>query len=415
MEEPVFTAVGQDSLSIELQSRFVRWLDSRKPQEMKMLDAYQDAMKIARDDDTKGSGIAKGDKSRPLFVGSTRNKIRSARAKIKDSLFGSGRMPFDTSPTNEQLKRYADAVEDILSMQLKDMQFKRMLGGATNALCTYGTSVIFGPFQREKEHSTVGLAPDPVTGLMRLQERTFKYPCPYFEHGPSMDVYPDPEEADETRGMGVFWSGWKQPFEVQSWAAQPGYNAEAVSYAVTQLSNNSSSEGSDLTTDARANLYRFSRDGRVRVLRYFGRVNASALDAWMAENGQMPAPEAGMAAPAEQAGQSEAPRQVDTSETVEAVVILAGGVVIKADRSPYKAGYRPALRAVYEEVEHEFWGVGIADNNESHQKVVNGAFRMYIEGKALALLKMFSADRSKFEEARTSSCSPASGSSCAAA
>lgn len=395
--EQISNAVGQDGLSIELQSRFQRWRDARKPQEDEMLRNYEDAMRISRDDDTKGTGVAKAQKAKPLFVGSTRGKIRSARAKIKDSLFGSGKLPFDTEPTNEQLKRYSDAVEEILAFQLKDMRFKPMLGGATNALCTYGTSVIYGPFQRNKQHTTVGLAPDPQTGMMRMKETIFDYLCPYFEHGPTMDTYPDPEAQDERDGMGVYWSSWKQPFEVESWAGQPGYNAEALQYAVTQLTNNSSSEGSDLTTDARANIYRYSKDGRVRVLRYFGRVNEAALDSWRSQNGQLPAPEAGLAALAGDAEQPQGARLVDTDRTVEAVVILAGGVVVKADRSPYKTGYRPALRAVYEEVEHEFWGVGIAQNNEPNQKVINAAFRMYIEGKAMALLKTCSIDRSKFE------------------
>lgn len=395
--ETVSNAVGQDSLSIELQSRFQRWLDARKPQEDEMLRNYEDAMRISRDDDTKGTGVAKAQKAKPLFVGSTRGKIRSARAKIKDSLFGSGKLPFDTEPTNEQLKQYSDAMEEILVFQLKDMGFKPMIGGATNALCTYGTSVIYGPFQRNKQHTTVGMAPDPQTGMMRMKETVFDYLCPYFEHGPTMDAYPDPEAQNERDGMGIYWSSWKQPFEVEGWANQPGYNAEAIQYAVTQLTNNSSSEGSDLTTDARANIYRYSKDGRVRVLRYFGRVNEAALDSWLAQNGQLPAPEAGLAALAGDAEQSAPARLVDTDRTVEAVIILAGGVVVKADRSPYKTGYRPALRAVYEEVEHEFWGVGIAENNEPNQKVINAAFRMYIEGKAMALMKICSIDRSKFE------------------
>lgn len=398
MDQTTTTAVGQDSLSIELQGRFQRWLDARKPQEDKMLANYEDAMRIPREEDTKGTGVAKAKKAKPLFVGSTRGKIRSARSKIKDSLFGSGKMPFDTEPSNEQLKRYADAVEDILSFQLKDMGFKGMLGGGINALCTYGTSVIFGPFQRNKDHTTVGMAPDPQTGLMRMRETVHSYPCPYFDHGPSMDVYPDPEASNDRDGMGVFWSSWKQPFEVQSWANEPGYSAEAIQYAVTQLTANTSSEGSDLTTDVRANLYRYSRDGRVRVVRYFGRVNAASLDAWIAQNSmQLPAPEAGVSALADLAQQPGAPVPVDTSETVEAIIVLAGGVVVKADRSPYKSGYRPALRAVYEEVEHEFWGVGIAENNEPNQKVINAAFRMYIEGKAMALMKICSIDSSKFE------------------
>lgn len=371
-ERPV---VGQDALSLTLQSRFQAWLAAREPQELKFLDAYQDAMRIPRDDDTNGTGTSKAQKSR-LFVGSTRSKIRSARAKIKDSLFGAGRMPFDTNPTNEQLKSYADTMEAILEFQLKDMGFKGMLGGAVNSLCTYGTGALFGPFERTSEHVTVGLKPDPASGVAVLGENRFEYRAPYFEHGPTMDVYPDPEAPDAQSGMGIFWSSWKQPHEVKGWRNAPGFNAEAIDYATTQLSASSTSEGSDRTTDLRANTYRFNTDGRVRLLRYFGRVDAEALAAWTGEA---------------------LPEGHDQGDTVEAVVIMAGGVVVKADRSPYKCGHRPAYRCVYEEAEHEFWGVGIAENNDPHQRVVNAAFRLYIEGKAFALLKTFSADRSKFE------------------
>jgi hypothetical protein len=367
--------VGQDALSVALQSRFESWLQARKPQEEKFTDAYQDAMRIPRDDDTQGTGTSRAQKSR-LFVGSTRGKIRSARAKIKDSLFGAGRMPFDTNPTNEQLAPYADTMEKILAFQLKDMNFRGMMGGAVNALCTYGTGALFGPFERVKEHVTVGLVPDKDSGVMVLGENKFEYRAPYFEHGATMDVYPDPEGADTQSGLGVYWSSWKQPYEVQTWRNLDGYNSEAIDYALTQLATSSSSEGSDLTKDMRANTYRFASDGRVRVLRYFGRVDAEALAMWTGE---------------------ELPADVRPGDTVEAVVIMAGGVVVKASPSPYKCSKRPAYRCVYEEAEHEFWGVGIAENNDPHQRVVNAAFRLYIEGKAFALLKTFSADAHAFE------------------
>lgn len=368
---------GQDSLSVGLQRRFEQWLQARKPQEEKFLAAYSDAMRIPRDDDTKDTGASKAQKSK-LFVGSTRGKIRSARAKIKDSIFGAGKMPFDTSPSNEKLKAYSDVVEEIITLQLKDMKFRGMLGGGVNSLCTYGTAVIFGPFEKTKTHT----AADLIDG--RLGERQYDYRCPYFEHAPTMDVYPDPEVEDTQAGLGVFWSSWKQPHEVNSWKGQPGYNADAIDYAVTQLSTNTSSEGSDRTTDQRANIYRYSKDGRVRVLRYIGLVRRVDLDAWTGE------PESGLEFASEQ-------MERDESEMTEAIIIMAGGVVIKADESPYKSGRRPAFRCVYEEVEHEFWGVGIAENNEPHQKVVNASFRLYMEGKAFALLKTCSIDRSKFE------------------
>lgn len=376
---------GQDNLSVVLEGQFRRWLDGRKPQEEKFRQNYADAMRIATDDDTKETGMSRAQKSK-LFVGSTRGKIRSARAKIKDSLFGSGKMPFDTSPSKEELKGYADVVEDILTYQLKDMGFRGILGGAVNTLCTYGTGMLFGPFIKEKTHTTAGLDDNGF-----LSEQKLPYKCPYFEHAPTMDTYPDIEAHNTQDGLGLFWSSWKQPHEVRGWAALDGYNEEAIEYACTQLSTNSSSEGSDRTTDERANLYRFSKDGRVRVVRYFGLVKRVDLDAWSPVvlddvDGTVGAP-TDFAAPDE-----------DDEEMVEALVIMAGGVTIKADRSPYKDGRRPAYRCVYEEVEHEFWGVGIAENNEPHQRVVNAAFRLYIEGKAFALLKTCSIDRSKFDD-----------------
>ncbi len=378
---------GQDSLSTQLQGQFQRWCDGRKPQEEKFLVNYADAMRIPLDGDTKETGLSRAQKSK-LFVGSTRGKIRSARAKIKDSLFGSGKMPFDTTPSNEKLKAFADLVEEILTFQFKDMGYRGMLGGGVNSLCTYGTSTIFGPFEKQKTHTSADLV-DNGDGLgPRLAERKYPYPCPYFEHAPTMDVYNDLEASDTQNGMGTFWSSWKRPDEVRGWAAMDGYNAEAIEYACTQLGTNSSGEGSDRTTDERANLYRFSRDGRVRVLRYFGLVRRADLEAWAPEqeNDQNPME----AAPGGYVEQND-------EEMVEAVIIMAGGIVIKASPTPYKEGRRPAYRCVYEEVEHEFYGVGIAENNEPHQRVVNAAFRLYIEGKAFALLKTCSIDKSKFE------------------
>src|SRR4051812_6478000 len=99
-------------LSGTLQNQFADWLDRRKPQEEKMLRAYQDNMRITRDDDTADTGMAKTQKARRgIFIGSTRGKIRSARAKLKDALFSNGGFPFDTKPSNEKLKPFADTME----------------------------------------------------------------------------------------------------------------------------------------------------------------------------------------------------------------------------------------------------------------------------------------------------------------
>ena len=80
---------------------------------------------------------------------------------------------------------------------------------------------------------------------------------------------------------------------------------------------------------------------------------------------------------------------------VDAIVIMAGGVVVKVVENPY-SGKSPVHRGLYEAVEHEMWGVGVAENNAPHQKVTNAAFRLFMEGKGMALLGTTAIDRSKF-------------------
>lgn len=366
-------------LSSTLHTQMTDWIERRKPQEEEMLRAYRDMMRIATDDDTKDIGTSKAQKSK-IFIGSTRSKIRSARAKIKDALFGAGQMPFDTEPSQEDLKQFADTVEEIISYQLKEGDFKKVLSTGVDSICTYGTGFIFGPFVRSKKHTSVQQIDGG--GFPQLQEVSTDYYCPYYEHGRTMDTYPDPEAEDADEGLGVYWCSRKQPQFIKDLKGQEGYSDQAIDRACQAVITAYSDEGSDRTNQARQNLYRYTKEGRVWFSRYFGLVKKRELEEWKRSEGS------------EVLG---SPKDSIYDDMVEAVVILAGGEVIKAEENPYKDQKRPVLRCVYEDVEHEMWGVGIAKNNDPNQRVVNSAFRLYIEGKAFALLKTCSIDRSKFE------------------
>jgi hypothetical protein len=365
------TALG--GLSGTLHDRFCDWLDRRKPQEEEMLRAYRDMMRIATDDDTKDVGTSKAQKSR-IFIGSTRSKIRSARAKIKDSLFASGQLPFDVKPSNEDLKQFADTMENILNFQLEEMEFRKVLGTGVDSIATYGTGFIFGPFVKSKSFTNV--ESDNSQGFPQLKESAFEYDCPHYEHGRTMDCYPDPDAEDVHSGLGIYWASRKSPEFIKSLKGEDGYSDEAIDRALTEKTTAYTDQGSDRTDSARMNLYRYTKEGRIWFNRYFGLVNKRELENWRNPSVQS---------------------NTDDKETVEAIVIIAGGQVIKAEENPYKDQKRPVRRCVYEDVEHEMWGVGIAKNNDPNQRVVNAAFRLFIEGKAFALLKMCSIDRSKFE------------------
>lgn len=346
----------------------MEWERARKPQEEKLLECYSDVMRIPRDNDTKGTAQAKARKANGIFVGSTRNKVRAARAKINDALFGSGKLPFDTTPTNEELAPFADVVEEIVSEQLERMKFRDLLKAGVNTLATYGTGFIFGPFVR-KETLTETQA-DGSLGYTQLVENKYEYEAPYFELGNTLDVYPDPEARSLEDGLGVFWVTMESPHTVRAWKSDKSYSN--IDGALLGAGEKGNETGSDRAGQMRGNVEYWHKNDRVKVARFFGKVPQRHLK------------------PGDPSSDD-----LEDGESVNAVVIMAGGVVVKVSESPY-GDKMPTLRCAYEDVEHEMWGVGPAENNSPHQKVTNAAFRLFLEGKGMALLGTKSVDRSLF-------------------
>lgn len=370
---------GQDSLSLYLEKILDEWVQARKQQEIEWLEDYQDAMAIPRDDDTRGTGTPRANKSKQLFIGSTRSKIRTAKARIRDTLFGAGAMPFDTTPNKEELRDFADCFETIVEDQLLDMGYKSTMAAGINAIATYGTGWICGPFVREKSIADFSLD-DSIPGMPQMNKSEFTYDEPYYQHARTMDVWPDPDVNSEQEGRGVFWVTPTSAADLQSWRKDKKY--KNVSAALLEYGRYTQDSGSYLAEQARSNVERFSKDRRINVVRFFGLVPASMMREWEGDEGQ-------------DEGQKDTIGE-EHDEHIEIVAIMAGGVTVSAKKSPYRQ-YRPIRRCVYEEaVEPEMYGVGIARNNRPHQRVTNGAFRLYMEGKGMALLSMWNVDRSKF-------------------
>lgn len=356
------------ALATLLESRLMEWEKARKPQEQKLLECYQDVMRIPRDDDTQGTGASRARKAKPLFIGSTRNKVRAARAKINDALFGNGQMPFDTKPTNEELAPLADVVEDIITEQMERGGFRELLRTGVNTLATYGTGFIFGPFVRTEK--LIETSAEMAGPSISIKEEEYEFDLPYFELGNTLDVYPDPEARNIRTGLGCFWVTMESPHTVGAWAADRSY--KNIEQALQSPGDNANETGSERATQMRGNVDYWFKNERIKVARFFGKVPRSRLT--------------------DEVQESEVAAAME--EMVDAIVIMAGGVVVKASEMPYSKS--PTHRCLYEAVEHEIWGVGVAENNMPHQKVTNAAFRLFMEGKGMALLGTSSVDRSKF-------------------
>jgi len=360
------------SLGQLLEQRLVAWENARKPQELKLLECYQDVLRIPRDDDTTSTGAARSRKAKGLFIGSTRNKVRAARAKITDALFGSGNMPFDTTPTDEKLAPFADVMEKIITEQMERGKFKELLKTGVNTLATYGTGFIFGPFVRKETITETMEREDGV-----LAEQKYEFDLPYFELGNTLDVYPDAEAREVESALGVFWATMESPTTVAAWKADKAY--KNIDAALAGPGDRGNETGSERAAQFRGNVEYWFKNDRIKVARFFGKIPASALKDWAGNDGEIA---------------SDAAERQD-GDMVDAIVIMAGGVVVKVVENPYN-GKNPTHRCLYEAVEHEMWGVGVAENNAPHQKVTNAAFRLFMEGKGMALLGTAAVDRSAF-------------------
>lgn len=371
-----------DGLASVLESRLQSWQKARDAQEQKLRDCYADEMRIARDGDTDGTGQAKTKKTKGVFVGVTRNKVRSAKAKLNDALFGNNRLPFDTEPTRPELREFSDTMEAIIEEQLLRGGFKRLIKDSVHQLCTYGTGFIFGPFVRAETLTETDV--DMSQGFPQLIEQKYEFDLPYFEMASPLDVFPDPDVDDPQKGAGVFWVSMESPHTVKSWGEYPGF--ENVDEAVKVLETNPDSHGSEVAKEMRGNINYWHSDGRVKVARFFGLVSRSSLHDDSALLDMMEGVETEALDGLDEADEAE--------EMVEACVIIAGGVVIKRAESQHSK--RPVRRCVYESVPGEMWGVGIGENNAPHQALTNAAVRLFNEAKGMALLGTKAVDRSKF-------------------
>ena len=348
-------------------------------------------------------------------------------------MFGSGdRLPFDITPTDDKLNDVAEHFQTILKRQLIDGGFVKALAGGCNTLPKYGTGFISGVHSRTKKITRLAQMPaeeglgsenvetrevgienveTPAFNLDNAEVEEISYKEPYWELCRTMGVYPDPDASDTQDGDGVFWESYTSAYseEAQTWINDGFF--DSVEEIVSTGKNVSSTEGAKQTDQIRGAIEMgfYTEEGHIQVLRFFGRVRRGDLVEWRQEKGELPtddemdeADEEYVEALRSIKEDEELPDEperddifhADQDEYIEVIATIIGGKIAKISESIHSK--RPIYRAVYEDEEGEMYGVGVPENNETSQKLMNGAVRLFMEGKAIALLPPKVVDRTKF-------------------
>ena len=85
----------------------------------------------------------------------------------------------------------------------------------------------------------------------------------------------------------------------------------------------------------------------------------------------------------------------ERAEYVEAVIVLANGVIVKAEENPYMMSDRPIVAFPWDIVPNRFWGRGVCEKGYNSQKALDTELRARIDALALTIHPMMAVDASR--------------------
>lgn len=85
----------------------------------------------------------------------------------------------------------------------------------------------------------------------------------------------------------------------------------------------------------------------------------------------------------------------EKSQYVEAVVVLANGILMKVEENPYMVQDRPIVAFPWDVIPNRFWGRGVCEKGYNSQKALDTELRARIDALALTIHPMMAVDASR--------------------
>jgi len=317
-----------------------------------------------------------------VFVRLTKVKVVAAISQIEDIYFQGGKLPYNLNPTpvpetapgffldpvvaDQRCKRMKLRLDDLLVQG----KFERKLMGALLEKAVYGMTVhkcpVIRPISRMgyelflPQMSGINFFPNTELlhqfGRHRLNKQNIMTPT--VEHPNLWDIFWDMEYENPHEGQGIVHRVKMSPGMLWQYADREGYDKEAIKRAVKNAGENSAS-GDQSDPPGQRNLQKRRRN--IEVIEWNGRVDKACLkDTPMEEYSQ-------------------------SGREVEIFTVLAGDEIIRPPVLMINPmGIRPYNFSYWENIPHESKGVGIPENVQDSQMMVNSGVRCFIDNKAIS-------------------------------
>lgn len=283
---------------------------------------------------------------------------------LKDNLKpGPAQIPnvYQTKPAQEAARRMEKLIHD----QIEESHGSSELRNALFEQALFGTGIIKGPFNFNK---TLNKWTQSEDGTREYNPKEVR--VPRIEFVSIWDFFPDPNATNMEECEYVFHRHKMNKSQVRGLTRMPYFDKDAIRTALQMGPNYEPKDyEQELKDDQRGEDY---GSGQFEVLEYWG-----VMDAEYAR-------EVGM----------EVAEDVDDLDEVQINAWICNGLVLRAVVNPFTPHRLPYHAFPYERNPYSFFGIGVAENMDDSQKIMNGHARMAIDNLALSGSLVFDVDES---------------------
>jgi hypothetical protein len=276
--------------------------------------------------------------------GNLKNKLGPVQSKLK---VGEGRTP--TAVTIHPAMIAAKKMEKKIHDQLNEAGANKEMRRFAMDMCLYGHGICEGPYAIEKEYPKwdEGGNYDPLLKTM-----------PVMSHVKLWDFYPDPDAENMDECEYVVRRRKMSRSKLRKLKSRPFFRSNSINQAIEMGENYSPKwwehniEDDDL----------HNPQERYEVLEYWGTMDTDKINDFGVK----------------------IPTHLKNAEQLSVNIWVCNGLVLRMVMNPFQPTYLPFYACPYEINPNSFFGVGVAENMEDTQLLMNGFMRMAVDNAALS-------------------------------
>ena len=277
-------------------------------------------------------------------LGVFQNKLEPVQEKLKE---GPGKTPtaIEFSPAMIAAKKMQKKIHD----QLEESGANKNLRSSSFEMALFGTGIMKGPFAKDKEY--------PNWGDDGEYDPLFKT-VPQVDHVSVWNFYPDPDANNMDEAQFVIERHKMSRSQMRMLKKRPYFREQVIDEVISFGENYNKKYWEDDLSDYAPE----HGVDRFEVLEYWGMVDTDILEDQNVE----------------------IPEELKDFDELQANVWVCNNKLIRMVLNPFKPAKIPYAAAPFELNPYSFFGVGIAENMDDTQTLMNGFMRMAVDNAVLS-------------------------------